>query len=341
MKIVLFLGAGFSAAFDYPVMNNFLTVAFGTDRLSNEEKKVLSQLIRDAREYNAYLESSPTNLEDILSFAVMRDRLRQDGEPKGPIIQRILQRVYSAPTIEKKSNERYWSQFDHFKRFLRIDDYSNLKIITTNYDLMVECALVRLNKHSLLPFNYELIRKHRNPTSLYYGQGVPLFKLHGSVNWFQIDAGVFAVEDGLNGVRFGESYTLPDTMHSDYDQSEKKPVLIPPSFLKPDLPSPMHEVWAGASTALREADILVFVGYSFPPTDVEMAYFLASSLGKNNYIRQIVVCDPHAKTIVKRLRENSNYGSHFKQLLKPKEGKWEEINDVLEFSSGTQPQWML
>ena len=82
-----------------------------------------------------------------------------------------------------------------------------------------------------------------------------------------------------------------------------------------------------------EFNVVVFVGYSFPPTDVEMAYFLASSLSKNDFIQKIVVCDIRADDIVKRLKENSNYGSHFKHLLVPKNGKWQDIHDILELIS--------
>ena len=74
------------------------------------------------------------------------------------------------------------------------------------------CTLFQLDKRSLLPFKHDSIRKQRNRAP---------FTIHGSLNWFQIDDGIFAVEDGLSGVNLGESYTLPDTMHSDYDQSEK------------------------------------------------------------------------------------------------------------------------
>ena len=66
MKIVLFLGAGFSAPFGLPVMDKFTRVAHDSGRLSKEDLEFLDELIREARSANAFLISSPTNLEDIL-----------------------------------------------------------------------------------------------------------------------------------------------------------------------------------------------------------------------------------------------------------------------------------
>ena len=75
MRIVLFLGAGFSKEFKLPVMNEFFAFADSSRKLDDQEKKLLNRLVLDARRANSFLQSSPTNVEDILSFCVMNDRL--------------------------------------------------------------------------------------------------------------------------------------------------------------------------------------------------------------------------------------------------------------------------
>jgi hypothetical protein len=66
MNIVLFLGAGFSAPFGLPTMNQFLEEVSRSDRITPEDREFIGQLVLEARRANSILESSPTNLEDIL-----------------------------------------------------------------------------------------------------------------------------------------------------------------------------------------------------------------------------------------------------------------------------------
>ena len=130
MKVVFFLGAGFSAPFGQPVMNSFLEVARYSNRISPKEKEFLDALVLEARRANAMLESSSTNLEDILSFAVMADRLglmEDDEEPRGPRLKRILQRIYS----DVNPNE-YFERYNRAKEFFRLKSFDGVSIITTN-----------------------------------------------------------------------------------------------------------------------------------------------------------------------------------------------------------------
>jgi len=327
MNVVFFLGAGFSAPFGQPVMNSFLEVARYSNRISPKEKEFLDALVLEARRANAMLESSSTNLEDILSFAVMADRLglmEDDEEPRGPRLKRILQRIYS----DVNPNE-YFERYDWAKDFFRLESFDGVSIITTNYDLNIESALywMRLaysyNTVAQLPFEYQEYIDYQYVGSLYQEDGVPLFKLHGSINWFEVDN---------NGERFRVDHKilktvrgirLPYPLFHSYEY-EGVPVIIPPTFLKPDIGGQMLKVWEGAAHALSSAEMIVFVGYSFPPTDVEMRYFLARSLAGNARLRKILVYDLYAQDIVDRLKTDkySRFGSHFLSFLESHSGDW-------------------
>ena len=50
MKIVLFLGAGFSKAFGLPLMKEFYQEAIAGDVLSEEERKLLREMRRRVRQ---------------------------------------------------------------------------------------------------------------------------------------------------------------------------------------------------------------------------------------------------------------------------------------------------
>ena len=65
MRVVLFLGAGFSVPFGLPTMDQFFAAAESSKRISDEDKTFLNELRLESRQANSFLQSSPTNLEDI------------------------------------------------------------------------------------------------------------------------------------------------------------------------------------------------------------------------------------------------------------------------------------
>jgi len=342
MKIVFFMGAGFSAPFKLPTMNRFLTEVASTKSLDSAETIFIHNLVLDARRANSILESSPTNLEDMLSFAVMGDRIGlfgEDGTPKGPQIKTILRKIYS--TIKDKMN--YYRMMKQFKVFMS----GNLKemqkdicFVTTNYDLIIESVLLFNGLNSILPFkylNYEgECKQGRHPIKQFKfyddKSGIKLYKLHGSINWFTSDNKAIGVDDRLVEYKIGDlKFLEPIQSLPDYNPTENL-LLIPPTFLKPDLPVGLLNNWTGAAKEIQQAEIIIFVGYSFPSSDIEMKYFLARSLENNPVLRKIIILNPNADHIVRRLSDTSSgFGSHFRNFLKPSVGSWTEkdIDQIL------------
>ena len=330
MNLTLFLGAGFSAPFGHPVMNSFLGFADACPQLSEDDRNFLGRLVLEARRANSFLESSPTNLEDILSFSEMAERLElvNSDENRNSRLRQIIQKIYTTSSNHK----RYWERYKPISTLIgksppKFKD--NLSIITTNYDLNIESACFSHETQvdpgfSICHIDTGNARVH----SRFYKNGAtPLYKLHGSVNWYPIkdDPGL-AVEDSIVYVRAFEEpqLYLPRLCATDY-QSPDAPIIVPPSFLKPDLPSALKAVWRGAAKALSNTNILAFVGYSFPPSDTEMMYFLASALSENAGLRAVYIVDPNADAIVSRLKNsNSKIGSHFRELIQPINSGWTE-----------------
>ncbi len=111
MRIVLFLGAGFSAPFGCPVMNNFSEFVENSTKISADDKEFYNSLVLDARKANSFLESSPRNLEDILSFAVMGDRLGLLDNSFSRIV-RIIRDV----CVHVSDFDGYWNRYDVFRQ---------------------------------------------------------------------------------------------------------------------------------------------------------------------------------------------------------------------------------
>lgn len=333
MRVVLFLGAGFSAGFGFPVMKNFLDAARDCERLRREERELLNELIGYARGANAFLETSPTNLEEILSLAMMAERLGipplADADASGAL-RLVLQRVLS----HVKGPIAYWNQANQFSHLLgSLDPTDVLTIITTNYDLNAECSLHAMNRSASLAFEYKHIG---NGARLCSDGGTPLLKLHGSLNWFEDEADeMVRVDDTLVTFLAGDSLhrtriSLPTAYMPNY-QPKCPALIVPPSFLKPDLSPCLRTVWATAGRALTIADQVVFVGYSFPDSDIEMRHFLAATLAPNTSLRRIVLVDPMAGAIADRLRDrSSSFGSHFKSLLQIRPSAWDQERSIFK-----------
>lgn len=104
---------------------------------------------------------------------------------------------------------------------------------------------------------------------------IKLLKLHGSLNWK-------LAPDGASI----ELTTAP------YDP--KKFLVIPPAWNKPITTHPVFsKVWKAARAALRDASILMVIGYSVPPTDMlSQALLRVEATGPSRRLRHVVLANP-------------------------------------------------
>lgn len=333
LNVVVFLGAGFSQPFDLPVMNEFFARARDTDAISDEDKRFLEELQRDAQAGASMLDETHINLEHVLSWALMRTLGREDETPPIDQLKAILQRVYSSinfesyPQLHGKLGELLG------RKRKGTPDY-DLTIITTNYDLMAEFALRGIGMKSRLPFGWQPIERNNRGDPLYVQDrpGPLLCKLHGSLNWFvsgndeieiKIESDVVRIEgpDPFKPQR--QEWVLPRSCARGYfdEHSPAPPLIVPPTLYKQEAGEQFELIWAAAHKAIRHADRLVFVGYSFPKSDTHMKYFLASALLGNIGLERIDILDPQANSIVERLND-TNMGTAFKHFLTPQQFQW-------------------
>jgi len=311
-------------------MDSFLGFTDSCASLTDDDRAFLDRLVLEARRANSFLESSPTNLEDILSFAEMGERLRltEEAENRNNRLRVILQKIY---TTSPRARD-YWLRYKALKTLIGAEPRKfkgALSFVTTNYDLNIESACISLNSQANPGFELRRVEQGNVHVvgTCYDASGIPLYKLHGSVNWYPTDDEPgLVVEDRVVAIYDLESsenqLALPYPCASDY-KSPGIPVIVPPSFLKPDLPRALKAVWSGAAQVLSKANVVAFVGYSFPPSDTEMMFFLARAFSDNAGLRAVYLVDPKAEAIVSRLRApGSKIGSHFRDLLRPIESEW-------------------
>ncbi len=134
---------------------------------------------------------------------------------------------------------------------------------------------------------------------------ISLFKLHGSLNWRICpvckEAKLYYYElkraDGTDKL-YDETYSdlflpaisvcMKNKKHKRYNYVENT-LFVPPSEKSSNVLLSSNEndypcikiLWKKASEELKNADKVVFIGYSLPPIDASFKYLLLSSLPKN------------------------------------------------------------
>jgi hypothetical protein len=203
------------------------------------------------------------------------------------ILKELVWRVYSRIDDVSKLGQNYQLFVGSLKRFLKSQNNS-IDIITTNYDLLPEMIMYAIKHIASVPVEFEpmpLPDGHNAPPNCAIvggGGGYRIYrtdetktlhKLHGSVNWF-VKARtkfqkVYCWDEVYPPAYSGEVlfYTPFAVCNQARIPEGYLPVIVPPSMIKEyDVPV-IKRAWQDASGAIGKANKIVFIGYSFPPSD--------------------------------------------------------------------------
>jgi hypothetical protein len=167
---------------------------------------------------------------------------------------------------------------------------ANPQVITTNYDLVLDSALMNLSLQRQAPgglpdYHCALANLAVEPPPRKYGS---VLKLHGSLNWLfcrtcqRLELGAtestrfLTIFSQIAG-NLKEAFT-PDGAQCSVCGRQLLPLLVAPSHLKDYRNPHLSLVWYEAQRMLRQATKVVFIGYSLPDDDVEVVYLLKRSL---------------------------------------------------------------
>ncbi len=174
---------------------------------------------------------------------------------------------------------------------------SELSVVTTNYDLVIEKLLGPRESGRLGGFNYgvvgeRLIGTHALSSKWSYGSvetkgRVPLYKLHGSLNFSLSDEGLLQKYIDSRPAR---------AQRRGWDRTRYRPVIVPPGGV-PEFDA-LGPIWNGARLALQRADMWLVCGYSVPENDAHVRRLLQESAVS---LRSILVLDPMAERVEEAL----------------------------------------
>jgi len=319
MRTVWILGAGASRAAycGMPLVKDFMEEALHRMRFSgNQGKRVLDFL----RESYGYEEPSDVNIEELLTLAWC-DVSYLDGQGVSVLQDHERsERLYRAWDALRKVEALivavlFAAQQECLQRGDRVHDSltevigTQDTIISYNYDLLVDRALWKVHRSSSDDYavrfhgsvegpgtsvRKEYVREpHVERCCTGASEGVPLLKLHGSLNWlglasadlFTGDPEVFYLPEAASISIGPDFWWTPFYLRStdgsnDISQSGRlRPIIVPPTFGKTAWKgTPMGKLWPQAQAALRNCDRVVIIGLSLREADYQTRWLLRTGL---------------------------------------------------------------
>lgn len=268
-------------------------------------------LWEDAEQFIDYLDTAcatpPVNIVNAraVRIAAILKRFKQDRLTANPMLPadpptipelRVAARTHIAAECcaflrEASLQSELWSPYLRWADALKPTD----SIITFNYD----CVLERLppGLHFVLPGEDPSYAEHETH----------VFKLHGSTDWIR-----------RSGYQRNHGFERTHQFDFAVGCADAERVIATPGPTKLDATSnALAPLWDLACDRLREADIIVFVGYRFPPTDSYARQRLLRAIGKNDGAKHlrvhIVLGDDHEaeRRLASLLRHTLRGGGRF------------------------------
>jgi len=303
-KILFFLGAGAShgagayaqveggGQIPIPTQDTFWETFLRFCHKSKNRRKVESFLFRYFKGYHRVpSRTNPQTRRKLLNDIDVEEAFtflseRAEAPSTSPQLRTYAAKVWKAlieetgtvfSRFEANSSTRKTYQ-TLLKRHIRARD----AVVSFNYDTIFETSIPRKN-------DWEYCGLEDRPRTL------KVLKPHGSVNWAYVDNEIVVRQN-------------PDLS-----------VVVAPTHLKfvqitaaSNASSPINgylnqataikEIWAEMERQMRQSKVLVFIGYSFPVADLYFASVLRSVLSTRETAPGIVLVNPDAVAIEKRLR---------------------------------------
>ncbi|MGQ0600412.1 MAG: hypothetical protein ACT4QE_01800 [Anaerolineales bacterium] len=318
-RTVFILGAGASAASGAPLMKDFLR-AIRDLSLEARETEYAEDFELVLKGYgllqSAYAKMQMNyegNFEELYATFEMARILQSDmfealnPEKLSQAMKRVVGITIESKMIFSTSNSSdggiafqphaYNSRFVHLLRDLARGNRpdASAAILTFNYDIGLDHALT----HAQCPYSYGL-----DPDIDH--KGIPVLKLHGSLNWVQCPSCGIVIAlplDALKRLHPLESYEpasffvsrhLTELNHCG-KSLPPEPFIVPPTWNKTEYHKTVSNVWRRAAKELSEATNIFVCGYSLPSTDQFFRHLLALSLSHGQIIDRFVVVNPDSK----------------------------------------------
>lgn len=231
----------------------------------------------------------PIDVEEVFTFLSERN----NAPGVSPQLRTRTTRIWEALIEEigevfgrfeaNTSSRTVYRQFK--RRHLRTRD----TIVSFNYDVVFETSLPSNAK-----WYYEGIHKSHKAQSL------RILKPHGSINWEEVEGNILA-RTRRSGYPSRPTVIAPTHLKfigvGEPDVDGNRPVV---GYLNQSKQVPV--VWTAMEREMREAKAWVFIGYSFPSSDLYFASVLRSTLAVRDNDPFIAIVNPDSMAIRQKIQ---------------------------------------
>jgi len=154
----------------------------------------------------------------------------------------------------------------------------NTTFVTTNYDTLLDDAIeieaLVESRGTGSVINYGLGGLiDEDMTEFVEERTFACYKIHGSLNWLYCNScEILDITHASDGVL--RLIDEPNAARCPTCETIRTPIIVPPSYYKSMSRVPLGLVWTKAFQAMRQADHLVFCGYSLPDADMHIKYLV-------------------------------------------------------------------
>ena len=162
---------------------------------------------------------------------------------------------------------------------------SEIGFISTNYDILIDNAISHLlmNIHYDNPMNCSVDTIDYGMDNIDYrnsdgwekptNNSIKLYKIHGSLNWLYCPVcNDVKITPNRKGVI--DLISQPQRALCHNCEELLLPIIVPPTYYKDMSNTALNTIWNKSEHLLRNAEHLVFCGYSFPDADMHIKYLL-------------------------------------------------------------------
>ena len=335
---VFILGAGASYKAKVPLMANFLDVAenlWKTGKVQAFDEQ-FSNVFRGRsalQQVHSKAKLDIQNIESVFAAFEMGKTLNKFGNFTDTEINDLIASMKTVifatieTNLEFHAIDRNIRPPEPYNEFIELVDKlrnqsvpkQDVALITFNYDLALDFAM---NYRGISPY-YGLEGNKRNDQ-------IPLFKLHGSLNWAHCSECGSIVPWYLsdyysthrpNLSRSSQTYHLRigsrigEHKHGDHEVL-KEPLIAPPTWSKSEYHKVLSPVWSCAAKELSDAENIFVIGYSLPESDSFFRYLYALGTVGSTLLKRFWVFDPDEKgDVEKRFRALLGHGAE--QIFHP------------------------
>lgn len=318
VKTVFILGAGASQPTGTPVMANFIDYArdlYSLGSVSDAEdsfKCVFDAISNLHREVHSKARIDGNNIETLFEVIEMgktlcmfpgidRDKIDSLSSAVKILISRTItgtQKFHLSPD-NRPFAPKIYSEFASVLNRLRTEAKPShaTSVITFNYDVGLDLALEEQFGNNL---DYGLAG---NPG------GYKLLKLHGSLLWakdadkiISFSPGAYIAPHPSWGGYAHDRTLLWDTSKVLRNNKYQEPFIVPPAWNKTEYQRLISPVWANAASELSQAENIVIIGYSMPPSDGFFKHLYALGSAGGTALRKFEIFDK-SSAVEDRFRE--------------------------------------